>query len=183
MASVDADVLAPELRGSLGPAAGLMNPLAPQHRASLQRIVALAAFGFDVDPKVLLGPSRTRPVVHWRQITLAAARLVGYSYPAIATYVGCDHSTVIHAVRRVESQPAWAEAAARIVAWANTVRDDEQEFQVRSVVMAPGADAFSQRGDDELAMRRRAAAAEAAYPSQGRLGQGWAVGTSKSTPR
>jgi hypothetical protein len=179
---VDMDALGPELRGSLGPVAGLVGPVSRASLVSLERIVEVAAFGFGVDPEVLLGPSRTRPLVHWRQITLAAARQVGYSYPAIADYVGCDHTTVIHAVRRVASQPAWSEAATTIVAWASAAVSDERGPRSSTVARAHEANASSQRGDDELT-RRRAAAADAAYPSQGGLGHSWGVEISGGATR
>ncbi len=58
-------------------------------------------FGFSVDD--LCGPSRRRPLVVARQISMYVFReLTDFSYPAIAReFGGRDHSTVIHAVEKI----------------------------------------------------------------------------------
>jgi chromosomal replication initiator protein len=58
-------------------------------------------FGFTVDE--LCGPSRRRPLVQARQISMYVFReLTDFSYPAIAReFGGRDHTTVIHAVEKV----------------------------------------------------------------------------------
>ncbi|MHB1533576.1 MAG: chromosomal replication initiator protein DnaA [Acidimicrobiales bacterium] len=60
-----------------------------------------ATFGFDIDE--LCGPSRRRPLVNARQISMYVFReLTDFSYPAIAReFGGRDHTTVIHAVDKV----------------------------------------------------------------------------------
>ena len=58
-------------------------------------------FGFSIDE--LCGPSRRRPLVNARQISMYVFReLTDFSYPAIAReFGGRDHTTVIHAVEKV----------------------------------------------------------------------------------
>ena len=59
--------------------------------------------GFTVTE--LKGPSRSRPLVQARQVAMYVLRaLTDHSYPAIAeAFGGRDHTTVIHAVRKIES--------------------------------------------------------------------------------
>lgn len=60
-------------------------------------------FGFKVEE--LCGPSRRRPLVTARQISMYVFRhLTDYSYPAIAReFGGRDHTTVIHAVEKIST--------------------------------------------------------------------------------
>ncbi len=59
---------------------------------------------FDVSREELCGPSRRRPLVTARQISMYVFRqLTDFSYPAIAReFGGRDHTTVIHAVSKIE---------------------------------------------------------------------------------
>jgi chromosomal replication initiator protein len=61
-----------------------------------------AYFGFTVD--ALKGKSRQRPLVTARQIGMYVFReMTDLSYPAIAReFGGRDHTTVIHAVEKVQ---------------------------------------------------------------------------------
>ena len=72
-------------------------------RITAQQIIQTTAdhFGFGVDE--LCGPSRRRPLVMARQISMYVFReLTDYSYPAIAReFGGRDHTTVIHAVEKI----------------------------------------------------------------------------------
>jgi chromosomal replication initiator protein len=63
-----------------------------------------ASYGFSI--KEICGPSRTRPLVTARQVAMYLIRnLTDYSYPAIAReFGGRDHTTVIHAVGKIEGQ-------------------------------------------------------------------------------
>ncbi len=58
--------------------------------------------GFSVED--LKGPNRSRPLVQARQIAMYVLRqLTDHSYPAIAeAFGGRDHTTVIHAVKKIE---------------------------------------------------------------------------------
>ena len=61
-------------------------------------------FGFPIDE--LIGKSRRRPLVTARQIAMYVMReLTDLSYPAIArVFGGRDHTTVIHAVEKIQRQ-------------------------------------------------------------------------------
>ncbi len=72
-------------------------------RITARQILEMSAehFGFTVDE--LTSPSRRRPLVMARQISMYLFReLTEYSYPAIAReFGGRDHTTVIHAVDKI----------------------------------------------------------------------------------
>jgi len=72
-------------------------------RITAQQILTATAdqFGFSVEE--LCGPSRRRPLVIARQISMYVFRdLTDFSYPAIAReFGGRDHTTVIHAVEKI----------------------------------------------------------------------------------
>lgn len=72
-------------------------------KINTKQIIDLTAetFGFTVEE--LCGPSRRRPLVIARQISMYVIReLTDYSYPAIAReFGGRDHTTVIHAVEKI----------------------------------------------------------------------------------
>ena len=72
-------------------------------RITAQQILTTTAdhFGFAVEE--LCGPSRRRPLVMARQISMYVFReLTDFSYPAIAReFGGRDHTTVIHAVEKI----------------------------------------------------------------------------------
>jgi chromosomal replication initiator protein len=72
-------------------------------RITAQQILAVTSeyFGFSIEE--LCGPSRRRPLVIARQISMYVFRdLTDFSYPAIAReFGGRDHTTVIHAVEKI----------------------------------------------------------------------------------
>lgn len=69
----------------------------------LDYVRRLAAHGFGVRVEELTGRSRERPLVEYRQVTMAAIRtLTPLSYPAIGREFDRDHTTVMHAVERVD---------------------------------------------------------------------------------
>lgn len=72
-------------------------------KITARQIIELTAetFGFGIEE--LCGPSRRRPLVIARQISMYVIReLTDYSYPAIAReFGGRDHTTVIHAVEKI----------------------------------------------------------------------------------
>ncbi len=73
----------------------------------VDRIVGRVAAAFEVKPKDLLGPCRQRAVLLPRQVAMYLVREVAkLSYPQIGTAFGRDHTTVLHAVRRIESDLA-----------------------------------------------------------------------------
>lgn len=70
----------------------------------LQAIMKRVATAFGVSEKELLGPSRLRTVLIPRQVAMYLAReLTGLSLPRIAAAFGRDHTTVLHACRKVEA--------------------------------------------------------------------------------
>jgi chromosomal replication initiator protein len=77
--------------------------LLPHRGGELPEIVKRVCAAFGVTRKELFGPSRLRRVLVPRQVAMALAREVGgQSLPRIATAFDRDHSTVLHACRKVE---------------------------------------------------------------------------------
>jgi chromosomal replication initiator protein len=74
------------------------------HRPTVERIVQRVGRYFRVDPDQLQGPSRTRGVLLPRQVGMyLVRRLTRLSLKQIgAHFGGRDHSTVLHACRKVE---------------------------------------------------------------------------------
>jgi len=74
-------------------------------RRDVARIVKQVASAFGVAAKELLGPSRLRRAIVPRQVAMYLSReLYGLSLPRIGTaFGGRDHTTVLHACRRVEA--------------------------------------------------------------------------------
>ena len=70
-------------------------------------------FGFSVEE--IIGKSRRRPLVTARQVAMYVVReLTDLSYPAIAReFGGRDHTTVIHAVEKIEALMAERKADLR----------------------------------------------------------------------
>ena len=68
-------------------------------------VVAEAAVAFDVPEEALTGPGTTQPLVTYRHVAMAAARRLGHSFPIIGRGFDRDHTTVMHAVKRVDASP------------------------------------------------------------------------------
>ena len=66
----------------------------------------IVAESFDLDPDLLIGKSRKRPIVDARQVAMFfCKRLTQPSLEAIGRrFGGRDHSTVIHACRAVQAR-------------------------------------------------------------------------------
>lgn len=77
---------------------------------TVAEVIRVAANAFGVTTDDLVSQSRRQPLVFYRQIAMAAARAVTTaSYPAIAHMFGDrDHTTVIHACRRMADDPRLA---------------------------------------------------------------------------
>jgi chromosomal replication initiator protein len=72
-------------------------------RTTLDAIIKRVVAAFNVTEKMLLGPSRLRNVLLSRQVAMYLAReLVGLSLPRIGAAFGRDHTTVLHACRKIE---------------------------------------------------------------------------------
>ena len=74
-------------------------------KADVPRIVMQVAAAYGITRKELLGPSRLRRVLVPRQVAMYLAReLSGLSLPRLGTaFGGRDHTTVLHACRKVEA--------------------------------------------------------------------------------
>lgn len=73
--------------------------------AGIDDITLKVAAAFDVKPKELLGPSRLRNILIARQVAMLLAHDVGhFSLPVVGRAFGRDHSTVLHAVRKVRDR-------------------------------------------------------------------------------
>lgn len=69
-------------------------------------VIRTAATGFGVSVFDLRGHSRARPLVQYRQVAMAAVKVMcGASFPETARHFDRDHTTVMHAKRRVEQDP------------------------------------------------------------------------------
>jgi len=85
--------------------ADLLSESTPRQRTDEELLAEIADFlGFDV--AALKGKSRQRPLVTARQIAMYVFREVtDLSYPGIARiFGGRDHTTVIHAVEKIQRQ-------------------------------------------------------------------------------
>jgi chromosomal replication initiator protein len=85
--------------------ADLLTDSSPRPRTDQELLAEIAAYlGFEVD--ALRGKSRQRPLVTARQIAMYVFRdLTDLSYPSIARlFGGRDHTTVIHAVEKIQRQ-------------------------------------------------------------------------------
>jgi chromosomal replication initiator protein len=85
--------------------ADLLTDSSPRPRTDQELLAEIAAYlGFEVE--ALRGKSRQRPLVTARQIAMYVFRdLTDLSYPSIARlFGGRDHTTVIHAVEKIQRQ-------------------------------------------------------------------------------
>ncbi|QDU18118.1 DnaA/Hda family protein [Urbifossiella limnaea] len=121
------------MRSALGRLAALGATVGPLDRAACEAILAAGghptstgptvagiiekvAAAFGVSPKELLGASRLRRVLVPRQVAMFLAREVcGLSFPRLAAAFGRDHTTVLHAVRKIRAELAGDERLAGVV--------------------------------------------------------------------
>lgn len=92
------------LEGIVDPGQACRDPAGPV-RPSIAAIKVEVVAEFGVARRALEGPSRYRVVVRPRQVAMyLSARLAGKSLPQIGRAFGRrDHTTALHAVRKVES--------------------------------------------------------------------------------
>jgi len=70
-------------------------------------IVEKVSAAFDLSATELMSQSRLRGVLRARQVAMYLAReLTGLSYPQLAIAFGRDHTTVLHACRKMETEMA-----------------------------------------------------------------------------
>jgi chromosomal replication initiator protein len=82
---------------------------------SLRDITDGVCTRFGLTREEIRGPARQRAVARPRQILMYLAReMTGQSLPQIGRYLGRDHTTILHGVRRINTliagQPYLAEA-------------------------------------------------------------------------
>lgn len=80
-----------------------------------QRIVNEIAAAMVLDAEEIYQRSRVTPIVRARFLVMAVLHGRGNSYSRVGRWLGCDHSTVIHGVRRFKecATPFMREVAAR----------------------------------------------------------------------
>lgn len=93
------------------PPASTVEPDGPVEQA-----VVAAAEAFGTTPEVLLGTDRSRAAADARAVAMTAARIHGHSLPTIARHFDRDHTTVLHATRRIAKTPPLRDLAAKIAA-------------------------------------------------------------------
>lgn len=80
----------------------MLNP----KREQFAKMVALVASYSGVPEAIILGKNRQKPIVEARWFAMfLCRRLCQGSYPEIANHFGCDHTAVMHAVRKTENSP------------------------------------------------------------------------------
>lgn len=67
------------------------------------RVIAVSAAHFGIGPDDIVGTGRHRDTIQARMVAAWILRQDGRSYPEIGRALGKDHSTVIHACRRIEA--------------------------------------------------------------------------------
>ena len=77
--------------------------------------IATAAQSFGTTRDAVLSADRHRAVTDARAVAMTAARRGGLTLPAIATYFGKDHTSVMYAQNKVANNPRLNAVCARIV--------------------------------------------------------------------
>ena len=83
--------------------------------ARVEQIIALAADYLDVDWESLRGRRRDQYIVEARHLLCYLLDRAGYTRAAISRLLGRDHSTIIHAIGRIERSEALADEGRRLV--------------------------------------------------------------------
>ena len=95
----------------------------------LKTIIGLVADHYGISRELLLSRSRRRSIVRPRQVAMLLCREEGYSLEHIGRQFGRDHTTVIHACRKVRED--WPGVAYLRLLWA------ERKAPAPVVVVAP----------------------------------------------
>jgi hypothetical protein len=93
----------------------------------VEHAVVATAKEFGTTPEVLLSADRTRAAADARAVAMTAARMHGQSLPRIAGHFDRDHTTVLHATRRIEKTPPLRALAAKIAANLPNDVDEHQD--------------------------------------------------------
>lgn len=103
-------------------------------RDLVDHAVVAAAQAFATTPEALIGADRTRATADARAVAMTAARMRGQSLPQIARHFDRDHTTVLHATRRIEKTPPLRDLAAKI---AGELAGDQAEKPAETVTSGP----------------------------------------------
>jgi hypothetical protein len=79
------------------------------------RLIEVACLHLAVSREALVGPRRNREIAAARKLVCYVLRRAGYSAFQIGLRLGRNHSTVVHALRRVEQTPILVEQAAELI--------------------------------------------------------------------
>lgn len=77
--------------------------------------VARVCKHFGVTQAELTGPKRHAHLAQARHVLAWLLRERGFSFPAIGLCLQRDHTTIMHAVRKVDAERAKSEAVARVL--------------------------------------------------------------------
>lgn len=83
-------------------------------RDLVDHAVVAAAKAFATTPETLIGADRTRAAADARGVAMTAARMRGQSLPQIARHFDRDHTTILHATRRIMKTPPLRDLAAKL---------------------------------------------------------------------
>lgn len=114
--------------------------------------VASAATAFGTTPERILSADRHRTVTDARAVAMTAVRRGGMTLPAIATYFGKDHTTVLYALKKVEGNPRLSGVCSQIV---RRIDDDFQPTRVSVATTSPAQKAPAVSADSVTLGDRR----------------------------
>lgn len=85
-------------------------------RPTADYVMRYAARAFGVSVSALTSPGRTHPLVHFRQVAMAAmVELTGESTPIVGRRFGKDHTTVMNSIARCRDVERLGRALDRLV--------------------------------------------------------------------
>ncbi len=83
----------------------------PPEDAEMEKVLAKVASITGVDAEVMRSRTRRQPVTYARQVAMWHMHRAGYSMPKIGRFFNRDHTTVLHACKRVQSKMEQVHAA------------------------------------------------------------------------
>lgn len=104
---------------------------------SPQQVIETASRLFSTPVADLLGKRRMHPLVEYRQVTMAVIKSVclghgpdgGISFPEVGRAMGRDHTTVMHAVQKIEGSK-------RLMGMAQRLTEHVDEYVLEGSVMS-----------------------------------------------
>lgn len=107
------------------------DPFAELNGITPEDVLKVVSDESGLSVEALVGPDKKHPVVHWRQVGMAACRLAtSASFPSIGESFGRDHTTVVHACNRVRESVRATEMAERVVAEARRRHAEAQQQEL-----------------------------------------------------